>query len=83
MDAKGLDREYEWIAVARDGKKRLVVDHTHPIGNFDSKIVYRELKAYGVSDRPVYRPGDKILGKVWVAAPSYDPGQPSAALVEK
>ncbi len=32
---------------------------------------YAELKAYGVSDRPLYRPGEKVKAKFWIGYATY------------
>ena len=87
-DAKGFvrlqptewDPYYQWTVIARDGKKRLAIDNTDIMGFPSEKQLYREVKAFGISDRPVYRPGDDVHAKLWLAAPSYDPAIPGTPL---
>ncbi len=86
FDAKGqatpkLDNEYQWLAVSRspDGKFALLGFEA-----FWQQALQRQqfdlLKAYGVSDRPMYRPGDALKAKFWLAKVTYgDETAPVAA----
>lgn len=39
---------------------------------------YRALRAYGITDRPVYRPGQEVKFKVWIREAKYDLPENSA-----
>lgn len=80
-DAKGevvipnLDRDYEWTIVARDSNGRfsmLSLDRFYPTYANQEPFEPRT-KGFGVTDRPVYRPGDTIRGKIWIGTSTYDP----------
>jgi alpha-2-macroglobulin len=77
LDASGqatpeLDTEYQWLSIARspDGKFGLL-----GFERYWQQVLPREqfeqIKAYGVSDRPMYRPGDTLKTKFWLAKATY------------
>lgn len=72
----------QWIAVARTPDKRLAllgVEGLWAQPFYDQPFSQR--KAYGVSDRPIYRPGDTAHTKFWIATASYDPSIMTQPLV--
>ena len=81
LSADETDENLQWLVVARTNDNRLAL-----LGNEQLwKTIYEpshlaEWKVYGVSDRPIYRPGDKAQVKFWLANASYDPNVPSAPL---
>ncbi len=81
LSANETDENLQWLVVARTNDNRLAL-----LGNEQLwKTIYEpshlaEWKVYGVSDRPIYRPGDKAQVKFWLANASYDPNVPSAPL---
>ena len=75
--------DYQWIIVARD-KDRLASLGMEWIGyQVFQRQLLEQVKAYGVSDRPVYRPGDTIKGKLWLARATYNPDIPSVPLADE
>ncbi len=78
VDRSQLLDNHQWMAIARSSEGRLAIlglEHTWfaPYALQD----LRQIKAFGVSDRPVYRPGDKVHAKFWVARANYAPDTPS------
>ncbi len=75
--------DYQWIVVARD-KDRFASLGMEWIGyQVFQRQLLEQVKAYGVSDRPVYRPGDTIKGKLWLARATYNPEVPSVPLANE
>lgn len=71
----------QWLSIARTNDGRLaLLGNDHLWRSLYEPSVYTESKAYGVSDRPIYRPGDTAHVKFWLATASYDPNTPSAPL---
>ncbi len=65
---------YQWMVIARDGKGKLATLGTEWVGLMSRHFEqWNQLKAYGVSDRPVYKPGDKAHLKLWIARAAYAP----------
>ncbi len=71
--AKLLAQDYQWITIARtksgrfaySGFERFWYYYSTP-GRFNTN------KIYGITDRPVYRPGQKVKYKFWVRNVGYD-----------
>lgn len=71
----------QWLTIARTNDGRLALfGNDHIWRALYEPSYFMEAKAYGVSDRPIYRPGDKAHVKFWLATASYDPNTPSAPL---
>ncbi len=88
-DAKGqviISRDeflenYQWMAIARSNDGRLgILGLEHAWFAQYAHQDLQQTKAFGVSDRPVYRPGDKIQVKFWVAKANYAPDIPSTPI---
>jgi alpha-2-macroglobulin len=76
-----VDDNLQWLTIARTNDKRLAMFGVEGLWrSLYQPSNYFEMKAYGVSDRPIYRPGDKVHAKFWLATASYDPSVPSAPL---
>lgn len=76
-----VDDNLQWLTIARTNDKRLAIFGIEGLWrSLYQPSNYFEMKAYGVSDRPIYRPGDKVHAKFWLATASYDPSVPSAPL---
>jgi uncharacterized protein YfaS (alpha-2-macroglobulin family)/tetratricopeptide (TPR) repeat protein len=69
----GDKENYQWIAIARgaDGElafmgfQRLwAANHNRP--------QFGQTKAFGITDRPVYRPGDRVKFKFWIRDARYE-----------
>lgn len=65
--------DMQWIVIARTAESRLAyLGFTHIwFGQrYDSQ--YEETKVYTITDRPVYRPGQKVHFKFWIRHAKYD-----------
>jgi alpha-2-macroglobulin len=72
---------YQWITVGRTANGRLALQGMEHIWQptFAPQSL-NELKAYGISDRPMYRPGETVKTKFWIAQSVYgDAPAPRAA----
>ncbi len=76
-DAEGLaevemTNNLQWFCVARTKQGRLALlgfqQYWQRAFNVET---YAQLKAYGVSDRPLYRPGEKVKAKFWLGYATY------------
>ncbi|MBL9125845.1 MAG: alpha-2-macroglobulin, partial [Planctomycetaceae bacterium] len=64
---------YQWFAVARTEAGRLAyLGFNHVWSGARDDSVYDVTKALAITDRPVYRPQDKVEFKIWVAQSKYD-----------
>ncbi|QDV18870.1 MG2 domain protein [Gimesia panareensis] len=79
-----LKREFQWITIARTQSGRFAYQ------GFDrfwyqrpSHEQYHVNKIYGITDRPVYRPGQKVDYKFWVRNVGYDLSKSEEALFDK
>ena len=68
---------FQWLCIARTGDGRFAHLGFAPVwrqGHHDP--VYTQVKSYAITDRPVYRPGQPVRFKFWVAHARFD--QPDA-----
>lgn len=68
-----LLQEYQWLVMARTDAGRMA--YLGFQGVWYSRIhdpQYNAVKSYGITDRPVYRPGDKVKFKFWIRKAQYD-----------
>ncbi len=72
-DPRDLKTDFNWLVTVRGDKTRFaflgfqnVWDGRH----FDAE--YNEVKVFGMTDRPVYRPNQKVEFKFWVRHTKYD-----------
>ena len=73
LDEKQMPRNYQWLATAttEDGRHAYFGFHGVWYGQrHDAE--YKAKKAFAVSDRPVYRPGQEVNYKVWLRHAQYD-----------
>ncbi|MFK7777431.1 MAG: alpha-2-macroglobulin family protein, partial [Gimesia sp.] len=69
---KLLEQDYQWITIARTKSGRFAYSgferfwYSHLRGDN-----FRGYKIYGITDRPVYRPGQKMNYKFWVRNSGY------------
>jgi uncharacterized protein YfaS (alpha-2-macroglobulin family) len=75
-----VDRQgnYQWLCIARSPEGRRAHLGFSPLwfpGRHD--LAYDQVRVYAVTDRPVYRPGQPVRFKLWMARARYD--QPDAA----
>ncbi len=74
VESQRLLKEYEWIAVARQGHRLAFLGfdwiwYDNSAGENDG---IEGAKVFGLTDRPVYRPGQTLHWKIWVAEARYD-----------
>lgn len=68
----------QWFSVVRTKQgRRALLGFQQFWGFGHDSPSYAELKAYGVSDRPLYRPGETIKAKFWLGYATYgdEPGE--------
>lgn len=72
LDTEPALRGYNWLAMASTDGGRLAHLGFNNLW-FSPRTSKRDLgnKIFLVTDRPVYRPGDKVAFKAWIAKPSY------------
>ncbi len=68
-----LESGYSWLAVVRtkEGRFGHLGFSSVWFGAGAPQMPDRELKPYGITDRPVYRPGQAVKFKVWMRKASY------------
>ncbi|MFN0059597.1 MAG: alpha-2-macroglobulin family protein [Planctomycetota bacterium] len=80
-DANGLvtvthgrqGRNHNWLAIARTEKGRLAfLGFDHVWYRSERERRYDAVRVFAISDRPVYRPAQKVQMKFWVARARYD-----------
>ncbi len=73
-DPDDLQKEYQWIAIARGAAGRLAFLGFEGVwwGNLQLENPYDQNKAFAITDRPVYRPGQTMKFKFWVCNARYD-----------
>jgi uncharacterized protein YfaS (alpha-2-macroglobulin family) len=71
--------QFQWHVIARAGERRayLSSNRFHWGDNGDSTD-YLAQKTIGITDRPVYRPGQKVYVKLWAGEARYDIGEVSS-----
>jgi len=72
-DARDQNQEYQWLVIARTPEGRLAYLGFQGVwyNRYDEQE-YRTIKLYTITDRPVYRPKQKVRYKFWLARASYD-----------
>ena len=71
--AKDFEQNYQWLVTATSPDGRLATlgfTHVWYSGYRDQE--YNERKVFGITDRPVYRPDQKVNFKFWVRHARYD-----------
>jgi uncharacterized protein YfaS (alpha-2-macroglobulin family) len=71
-DPKLLDNQYQWIAIARDGKRLAHLGFTNVWYPGIQSMRMDQTKVVVITDRPVYRPDQKVNFKFWVRPAKYD-----------
>lgn len=74
---KLLDPEFQWITIARQkDQQRLAFTGFESVWfSTRDQQRYAENKVFCITDRPVYRPGQKVQFKFWIRRASYDEKQ--------
>jgi len=68
-----MPRNFRWVAIARTGEGRLAYLGFSSVwyGNYYDRE-YNRVKTFVMTDRPVYRPKQKVQFKFWVNTAKYD-----------
>ncbi|MGE9268409.1 MAG: MG2 domain-containing protein, partial [Verrucomicrobiales bacterium] len=66
--------DFQWSAMARAGERVAFLQQMRWHWNEGGFEGYQSQKSYGISDRPVYRPGQQVQLKFWSAEARYDLG---------
>lgn len=78
FDKEFLGRKYRWMAVARgEGKRRALLGFNYHYWRDFRWDEYTVQRAYGLTDRPVYRPEQSVHIKFWARTAKYDLGDVS------
>lgn len=72
-DPRDLTNDYQWLVVARTEDGRLAYHGFQGVwtGRYHD-AEYNQVKVFGITDRPVYRPGQPVQYKFWVRRAQYD-----------
>ncbi len=73
LDRKRLPDDYQWLIIARTDDGRLAHLGFTGVwfgGRYDAQ--YQAVKTYLVTDRPIYRPAQKMFYKLWIRHAQYD-----------
>ncbi len=73
VPSKEHDNEFQWIVTATTPEGRLAyLGFTNMWSGEYYDAQYNETKVFTITDRPVYRPGQKVQFKFWVRHARYD-----------
>ncbi|HEY2827852.1 MAG TPA: MG2 domain-containing protein [Pirellulales bacterium] len=71
--SKDKDEQFQWMIIATAVEGRLAYLGFTGVWNGNAgEYEYNQTKAYTITDRPVYRPGQKVHFKFWVRHAQYD-----------
>lgn len=77
-DKEGNGNQFQWHVIARAGERRAFLSsHRFQWGDNGDSTDYLAQKTIGITDRPVYRPGQKVHVKLWAGEARYDLGEVS------
>ena len=73
FEAHEETRRHQWVAIATTESGRFAYLGFRGVwsGNYDEQE-YRQIKVFAITDRPVYRPEQKVQFKFWVRHARYD-----------
>ena len=73
LPADEANRRHQWVAIATTDSGRFAYLGFRGVwsGNYDEQE-YRQVKVFSITDRPVYRPEQKVQFKFWVRHARYD-----------
>lgn len=77
-DPRDLKTDYQWLVTSRDGEGRFAFLGFQNVwyGRYHDQE-YNAIKAFGITDRPVYRPQQEVHFKFWIDKAQYDKEGPS------
>jgi uncharacterized protein YfaS (alpha-2-macroglobulin family) len=78
VDKKKNQQNFQWHVIARSGERRAYLsDRQFRWHDPGDPTDYASQKTIGITDRPVYRPGQKVQMKIWAGETRYDLGDVS------
>ena len=78
VDNKNKKNQFQWHVIARSAERRAYLsDSQFSWYNNGDLSDYFAQKTIGITDRPVYRPGQKVHLKIWAGETRYDLGDVS------
>jgi tetratricopeptide (TPR) repeat protein len=78
LDAKSQPDNMQWLVIARTKQGRFAyLGFSNVWFGQRHDAEYNETKVYAITDRPVYRPDQKVQFKFWVRHAKYDMGETS------
>ncbi|MDZ4683873.1 MAG: MG2 domain-containing protein [Planctomycetaceae bacterium] len=73
LDPKQMPQDHQWLITARTDAGRLAyLGFTGVWFGRKHDEQYQQTKVYAITDRPVYRPGQKVQFKFWLQQAKYD-----------
>ncbi|MDZ4783215.1 MAG: MG2 domain-containing protein [Planctomycetia bacterium] len=73
LSAERIPQDYQWLFIARSARGRLAYLGYNNVWYGESyDAAYNATKAFAITDRPVYRPSQKVQFKFWVRQAQYD-----------
>ncbi|MDI9442983.1 MAG: MG2 domain-containing protein, partial [Planctomycetota bacterium] len=73
LDQRAVPDGYQWIVIARAAPRRFAfLGYTHIWFGQHYDEEYNQTRVYTITDRPVYRPGQKVHYKAWLRHAKYD-----------
>ncbi len=73
LGANQQPQEFQWVAIARTDSGRLAYHgFSHVWFQQRHDLEYHARKAFTITDRPVYRPAQKVQFKMWIGDAKYD-----------
>lgn len=71
-DPRDLKTQYQWLITATKGERMASMGFAGAYTGAYHDQQYNQTKIYGITDRPVYRPGDTVQFKAWLRKAQYD-----------
>src|SRR5262249_37490292 len=72
------DEQFQWVVTATTAAGRLAyLGFTGVSSGRSSDMEYSQTKAYTITDRPVYLPGEKVHFKFWICHVQYEQNEKS------
>ena len=72
-----LDQKHQWMTRATSGQGTALLGINRMYSHVREQYGPGGHKSFGITDRPVYQPGQKVFGKFWVRQARYDLGDAS------
>ncbi len=67
-----LSSDFQWMVRAQTDRGSALLGFNHIGSSVGNRKSYLTTKAFAITDRPVYQPGQDVYGKFWVRSASYE-----------